>query len=233
LKLYLIPSFLAENTQNMIPQIVNEVLKETKYYLVENERTARRFIAAMDLGIIIQDLKFYILDKRTKRTSLPRLFEQIPNDQNVGILSEAGCPGIADPGAVAATWAHRNNIEVIALPGPSSIFLALMASGFSGQNFTFRGYIPLKDPEREQFFKDIISAVEKEGATQLFMETPYRNEHLLNDLLKNLPADMQLSIAANLTAPDQLVKTMPVKIWKKQKPQLRKVPAIFSVGVIN
>lgn len=231
MKIYLIPSFLAENTQNMLPTIISDVIKETNFYLVENERTARRFISALDVGVNVRELRLFVLDKRTKPAQLTRIFQQIPKGSNVGILSEAGCPGIADPGAKAVAWAHKNNMDVIALPGPSSIFLALMASGFSGQHFTFHGYVPLKNPERQHFFKSLIEAVGGNGATQLFMETPYRNENLLNDLLKNLPPDMMLSIAANLTAPNEFVKTLPVKVWRKQKPQLRKVPAIFSVGI--
>ena len=231
MKIYLIPSYIADETQNMIPPIISEVIGATKYYLVENERTARRYISSLNVGVNVRDLRFFILDKRTKPNSLKKVFEMIPDDANVGIISEAGCPGIADPGAKAVSWAHKNHIEIIALPGPSSIFLALMASGFSGQNFSFHGYVPLKDPERQQFFKMLVNEVGKKGSTQIFMETPYRNEQLLNDLLGNLPPDMLLSVSANLTAPDQFVKTMPIKKWKREKPQLRKVPAIFSVGV--
>lgn len=231
MKLYLIPSYLADETQNMMPPIISEVLKTTTYYLVENERTTRRFISSLNLGINVRDLRFFILDKRTKHSSLKKVFGMIPQEANVGVISEAGCPGIADPGAKAVSWAHKNRIEVIALPGPSSIFLALMASGFSGQNFSFHGYIPLKNPERMQFFTMLIKEVTNKGATQIFMETPYRNEQLLNDLLNNLPEDMLLSVAANLTAPNQFVKTMPVRRWKKEKPQIRKIPSIFSVGI--
>ena len=161
---------LAQDTQNYLPEIITEIVSNTEYYLVENERTARRFIASLNTSQNIRDLRFYVLDKRSKPRQLNDIFSKIPDTANVGVISEAGCPGIADPGALAVSYAHQNNIEVIALPGPSSIFLALMSSGFSGQQFSFHGYIPLKNPRRNGFLQKISEKVIKKGETQIFME---------------------------------------------------------------
>lgn len=232
MKLFLIPSFLANDTQNYLPTIIKETISTTSYFLVENERTARRFISALNTGQNVRDLNFFRLDKRTKYRDLTEIFTKIPSNENVGVISEAGCPGIADPGALAVSWAHQKNIEVIALPGPSSIFLALMSSGFSGQQFAFHGYIPLKNPQRNNFLQKISEMVSKKGETQIFMETPYRNEQLFNDLIKELNPETLLCIASNLTAPDQFVKTQTVKLWKNKKPAIQKIPTIFLIGVI-
>ncbi|UZR95542.1 SAM-dependent methyltransferase [Chondrinema litorale] len=221
---------LAQDTQTYLPEIITKIVSNTEYYLVENERTARRFIASLNTSQNIRDLHFYVLDKRSKPRQLNDIFAKIPDTANIGVISEAGCPGIADPGALAVSYAHQKDIEVIALPGPSSIFLALMSSGFSGQQFTFHGYIPLKNPQRSGFLQKISEKVIKKGETQIFMETPYRNDQLFKDLLTGLHPDMQLCIAANLTAPDQFVKTLSVKQWKKQKLDINKKPAIFLIG---
>ncbi|MEM1137132.1 MAG: SAM-dependent methyltransferase [Bacteroidota bacterium] len=233
MKLFLIPNLIAENTYHYLPPIIKEIIEKTTYYLVENEKSARRFISSLGTNHNIRDLQFFRLDKRTKANDLVTIFEKIPSNRNVGVISEAGCPGIADPGAIAVAMAHTKNIPVIALPGPSSIFLALMSSGFSGQQFAFHGYIPNKNPEKNIFLKRITERLQKNNETQIFMETPYRNEQLLKDLLQYLSPETQLCIAANLTAPDQIVKTFPVKLWKRQKPKLHKLPTIFLIGNIG
>ena len=228
--LYLIPSVIAENTEKeVIPPQVLTICRYTKYYLVENIRTARRFISSLQLGITISDLQFSVLEKKTPDTDVPGLLQPLLEGENIGIISEAGCPGVADPGARAVAWAHKNHIRVVPLVGPSSILLALMSSGFSGQRFAFHGYLPVKVPERVQAFKQLEREAQG-GQTQIFMETPYRNNQLLSDLLQHCRAGTHLCIARGVSGEQEFIRTLTIAEWRKQKPDLHKVPTIFLLG---
>ena len=230
MQLYLIPTFLAPDTASQVlsPQ-VHEVIANTDYFFVENIRTARRFISELKLGKVIDQLHFYELNKDTSEAEVISYFKQIPYSQDIGVISEAGCPGVADPGALAVKVAHRFGCRVVPLVGPSSILLALMASGMSGQSFVFHGYLPIEKPAKIQKIKQLEQNVQK-GQSQIFMETPYRNNQLLADLLANCRNDTLLCIAANLTASDELVKTQTIQQWKASPPDLHKKPTIFIIG---
>ena len=228
--LYLIPSVIADNTAGQVitPQ-VKEICFHTKNYLAENIRTARRFISSLELGITIDELSFAVLEKKTPDAEIPDLMQPLFRGLNVGIISEAGCPGVADPGARAVAAAHKQGIRVVPLVGPSSILLALMASGFSGQQFAFHGYLPLKSPERGKVIKQLEKDAQS-GQSQIFMETPYRNNQLLADLLQICQPNTQICIARGVTGDGEFIRTMPVAQWRKQKPDLHKIPTIFLLG---
>ena len=230
--LYLIPSVIAENTEKQVitPQI-REICQYTKIYLAENIRTARRFISSLELGVTISDLEFFLLDKKTPETELPELLKPLLNGEDVGVISEAGCPGVADPGSAAVAFAHRKGIRVVPLTGPSSILLALMASGFSGQSFTFHGYLPLKVQERIKAVKELEREAQK-GQTQIFMETPYRNIHLLSDILEHCRPATLLCIAGGVTGENELIRTLTIAQWRKEKPDLHKIPSLFLFGKV-
>ncbi|SIS52058.1 SAM-dependent methyltransferase [Belliella pelovolcani] len=233
-KLYLIPSILAADTSLTImsPQI-KEVVKNTKYYLVEELRTARRYISSLKLGLVIEDLHFEILNKKTRTAQLQQLMQPILNGEDMGIISEAGCPGIADPGAVAVAWAHEKGIQVVPLSGPSSMFLALMGSGFNGQSFAFHGYLPIDKKDRAQAIKNLEAESIKMNRTQIFMETPFRNNQVLEDLKTQLHPNTKLCIAKNLTASDEVIVTKTIQDWKKSKIDLHKIPTVFIIYAGN
>jgi 16S rRNA (cytidine1402-2'-O)-methyltransferase len=232
-KLYLIPNVLAENTapQVITPQ-VREVIKNTSYFLVENARTARRFISSLKLKITIENLNMEILDKKTKEHQVKQLMAPVFRGHDMGVISEAGCPGIADPGALAVTFAHQKGIQVIPLSGPSSMFLALMGSGFNGQSFAFLGYIPIDKKSRTEAIREIERDSFKYGRTQIFMETPFRNNPLLEDLKNTLHPNTKLCIAKNLTGADEFIQTKTIGEWKKTKIDLHKVPTVFLIYAV-
>ncbi|WP_373400349.1 SAM-dependent methyltransferase [Algoriphagus halophilus] len=227
-KLFLIPNVLAENTANEVisPQI-KEVVKHTKVYLVENLRTARRYISSLKLGVNIEEIHMEILDKKTKPEMINRLMQPLLNGADMGIISEAGCPGIADPGALAVAHAHVKGIQVVPLSGPSSMFLALMGSGFSGQSFAFHGYLPIDRKERAAALKALESESLREKRAQIFMETPFRNNQMLEDCLRTLSSNTKLCIAKNITAKDELILTKTIGEWKKLQIDLHKIPTVF------
>ncbi|WP_297336534.1 SAM-dependent methyltransferase [Algoriphagus sp.] len=227
-KLFLIPNILAENTADQVitPQ-VREVIAHTKVFLVENLRTARRYISSLKLGVNLEEVHMEILDKNTPPESINRLLQPLFNGADVGILSEAGCPGIADPGALAVAHAHTRGIQVVPLSGPSSMFLALMGSGFSGQSFAFHGYLPIDKKERAAALKKLEAESLREKRAQIFMETPFRNNQLLEDLTRTLSSQTKLCIAKNLTASDQVIQTKTVLDWKKSPIDLHKIPTVF------
>jgi len=227
-KLYLIPTSLAENSSDKIltPKL-QEVIKKIDYFLVENARTARRFISSLKLSIDIEKLQFEVLDKKTKSEDVNHLCSPLLTGIDIGVLSEAGCPGIADPGSAAVSFAHQHNINVIPMVGPSSIFLALMASGFNGQSFTFHGYLPIDKPKRSQAIKSLEKDAFKKRQTQIFMETPYRNNLLLTDILRVCQQNTRLCIAKNITGGDEQIRTKTIKEWRKSNIDLHKIPAVF------
>jgi 16S rRNA (cytidine1402-2'-O)-methyltransferase len=231
-KLYLIPTVLAENSAEKIINLeTREIVKNTKYYLVENVRTARRFISSLKLGITIEDLQFEILDKKTKPAELERIMKPLFAGVDVGVMSEAGCPGIADPGSAAVAYAHEKKIQVVPLTGPSSMFLALMGSGFNGQSFAFHGYLPIDKQDRINAIKQLEGESARHNKTQIFMETPFRNNHLLEDLKSTLSPHTKLCIAKNLTGSDEFIQTKTIQDWRKTKLDLHKVPVVFILYV--
>ncbi len=228
-KLFLIPTTIAEDTSKaVIPPHVLSSLKDIQFFLVENARTARRYLSSLKIYDSIELLTIQVLDKETKETELGSLMAPLLAGSNMGIISESGCPGIADPGALAVEFAHRNHIQVVPLVGPSSILLALMASGLNGQSFAFHGYLPVDAKEAAKAIKDFERESSIKHQTQLFIETPYRNNQLLDHLLNSLKPTSLVSIAVDLTGQNQFIQTKTVKDWKLEKPTLPKEPAIFS-----
>ncbi len=230
-QLYLIPSIIAPDSADVIPEQTKKIIKDLDYFLVENIRSARRFISSLKLEIQIDALQFELYDKRTTFDDIYTLLTPISKGIDGGIISEAGCPGIADPGALAVEGAHQLGISVIPLVGPSSIFLALMGSGLNGQSFSFTGYLPIDQNERTKRIKHLESIVIKSGQSQIFMETPYRNEALFNSMLETCNPNTRLCVAAGLTSPTEVIKTLTIANWKKQSIVLNKIPTIFILGV--
>ena len=224
----MIPTVLADNTAHWVisPQ-VQEVIANTKIFLVENPRSARRYISSLKLGINIEELHMEVLDKDTLPEQVSRLMMPLLNGADIGVISEAGCPGIADPGALAVAYAHQKGIQVVPISGPSSMFLALMGSGFSGQSFAFHGYLPIDKKERASALKKLEQESVREKRAQLFMETPFRNNQLLADALASLSPQTKLCIAKNLTAADELIQTKTIADWKNLPLDLHKVPTVF------
>lgn len=229
--LYLIPMTLGDSELNtVIPEHHRDIIHSTSHFIVENVRTARRFLKKVDREIDIDSLQFYELNKHTDRNKLHSYLHPINENHHVGIMSEAGCPGIADPGAEVVRIAHEQNIRVVPLVGPSSILLAMMASGMNGQNFAFNGYLPIKKGEKSKQVKYLENRIYTENQSQLFIEAPYRNLQLLDDLLTNCQPKTRLCIACDITLESEFIKTMPIADWKRNKPDIQKRPAIFILG---
>lgn len=226
--LFLIPTVLAPGTSGQVlaPQ-VRETIGRLDYFFTENVRTARRFISELKTGRAIDDITFYELHKDTPERETAAHLQRLSEGLDAGVLSEAGCPGVADPGAVAVRLAHRLGIRVAPLVGPSSILLALMGSGFSGQSFAFHGYLPIDRGERARAVRQLEKEALQKDQTQIFMETPYRNNQLLEELLRTCGPQTPLCIASQLTAPDQIIRTLTVREWQQQPPDLHKKPTVF------
>lgn len=226
-KLYLIPSTIGETTvDQVIPLFNRSVINKIRHYIVENERTARRSLIKMGIECAIDDLEFFVLNKHTKKEDIPEFLRKAETN-DLGLLSEAGVPAVADPGSEIVCLAHQKKIEVIPLVGPSSILLALMASGLNGQNFAFAGYLPVQKAERIHRIRQLEYRSKTENQTQLFIETPYRNNQLLEDILDVCTPATQLCIATDITTEDSFIKTKDIQVWKKKKPDLNKRPTIF------
>ncbi|MDR2909799.1 MAG: SAM-dependent methyltransferase [Bacteroidales bacterium] len=231
-KLFLIPNVLSDgNWQNVLPVSVFNAINETQYFIAENVRTVRRFLKHINHEIDIDALNFFELNKFTPPEDLPGLLKPVEMGFNTGIISDAGCPGIADPGADIVKIAHRKNIQVVPLVGPSSVLLALMASGLNGQNFAFNGYLPIKPYERTKVISILERKAKSENQTQIFIETPYRNKQLIADLLKSCQPSTMLCIAANITGKNEFIITKSVGEWKDTVPDLNKQPVIFLLGL--
>jgi 16S rRNA (cytidine1402-2'-O)-methyltransferase len=225
----MVPNVIAEGTQQkVIPLSVVEALKSIHYFLVEDLRTARRYLSSLKIYESIESLQLDVLNKDTKENELAELMKPLFAGNDLGIISESGCPGVADPGAIAVGYAHQKNIQVVPLVGPSSILLALMASGLNGQKFAFHGYLPVDAKEAAKIIKELERESEQKNQTQLFIETPYRNNQVLGHLLNTLKADTLLSIALEVTGAKEFIQTKAVKEWKINTPSLPKEPAIFS-----
>lgn len=226
--LYLIPVTLGETPiDKVLPTYNRDIILGIKYFIVENIRSARRFLKKVDSNIDIDSLTFYELNKHTNPEQIENYLNPIFNGASVGIISEAGCPAIADPGADIVNIAQRKNCNVVPLVGPSSILLSLMASGFNGQSFAFQGYLPVDNNERIKKMKMLEQRIYKENQTQIFIETPYRNQKIVEDLIKTCAPTTKLCIAMDITCEGEYIKTLPVKSWSKQIPNMDKIPCIF------
>ena len=230
--IFLIPAYLSDESpiDYFAPSIKEYILK-TDYFFVENEKTARKVIKFFAPEKKQSDLKLFILDKYSESNDLKEAQKLMKSGQDFGLLSEAGLPCIADPGNLMVKWCHENNIKVIPINGPSSIILALISSGFNGQEFTFHGYLPIDKEQKKKQILFLENQVQKSGYSQIFMETPYRNNQLLEDLIKFLNPNTKLCIAANINHPtEEFIKTLKISDWKNKKPELHKIPAVFVLG---
>ena len=229
-KLYLIPTTLGEmNADDVLPQTIKRAIDFIDIYIVENEKTARKSIKIVHADKKQSELKLFLLNKHTDSKEHLEFIKPLLEGHNVGLMSEAGCPGVADPGAVIVKIAHEKGIQVVPLVGPSSILLALMASGMNGQSFTFNGYLPIDKSEKKQALKGLEKLSFDKNQSQLFIETPYRNNKLFEDILQTLQPNTLLCVACDITLPSEYIKTMTVNLWKKQKVDLHNRPCIFII----
>ncbi|MFT4071885.1 MAG: SAM-dependent methyltransferase [Dysgonamonadaceae bacterium] len=227
---YLIPVTLGETTvEKVLPSYNREIILKINYFIVENIRSARRFLKKTEPSIDIDSLTFFELNKHTDVHQINNYLDPIKGGFDIGIISEAGCPAIADPGAAIVEIAQKKNIRVIPLVGPSSILMSLMGSGFNGQSFAFHGYLPIDASERTRRIKQLEQRIYQEDQTQIFIETPYRNEKLLKDLVQSCSPSTRLCIAVNITCEDEFIKTLPVKEWGKKTPDFIKKPCVFLI----
>jgi 16S rRNA (cytidine1402-2'-O)-methyltransferase len=228
--LYLFPVTLGETEISLvIPAFNVELIKSINLFIAEDAKNARRFLKQCGYPDISK-AEILLLNEHTKNSELPSLINELSNGKNIGLLSDAGCPGIADPGAEVVRLAHQKNIKVVPLVGPSSIVLSIMASGFNGQNFAFNGYLPIEKPARSKKIKELEQLVYKTNQAQYFIETPYRNVSLFDDLLSNLNPGTLLFLGINITTASEKIITFTVAEWKKApKPEINKVPAVFGI----
>ena len=230
-KLYLLPVPLGDDAEpnTVLPETVARSIEFIDHYIVENEKTARRFIKAILPSKKQPELKLSVLNKHTQPSEHAFFLQPCMEGHNVGLMSEAGCPGVADPGAAIVKLAHEKNIQVVPLVGPSSILLAMMASGMNGQSFAFNGYLPIDKGDKKNALKNFEKLSQDRNQSQLFIETPYRNNKLTEDLLQILSPQTHLCIAADITLPSEFIKTKTVAQWKKEKPDLHNRPCIFII----
>jgi 16S rRNA (cytidine1402-2'-O)-methyltransferase len=227
-KLILIPINIAEgNQKSLLTEQVKNELKDIRFFLAENIRTARRYLSSLQIYDSIETLDFQVLDKDTSMETVRTLMKPMLAGHTIGVLSESGCPGIADPGALAVRVAHEHSIKVVPLVGPSSILLALMASGLNGQRFAFQGYLPVETQALIAAIKDFERESRQKNQTQIFIETPYRNKSLLHALLKNLSGNTLLTVALDITGADEFIRTASVKKWQEQTIEVPKLPAVY------
>ncbi|MGH2649021.1 MAG: SAM-dependent methyltransferase [Ginsengibacter sp.] len=224
--IYLIPSFLSEDSVETVPLYVLNAVKNCQVIFAENERTTRRFLKRMSKEIVIDNFEWFTIHK-SEQEQIDTFRQKIKEEKNIAIISEAGCPGVADPGQILVKEAQKMNITIKPLVGPSAILLALMASGLNGQHFCFEGYLPIDSFERSKKIKHLEEESSKKNCTQIFIETPYRNNKLLETVLQNCKDQTQLCVAAELTSPNELIKTKTISEWKKEKTDLHKKPVIF------
>lgn len=230
--LYLIPVTIGETSINQVlPSYNHDVICGIRHFIVENVRSARRFLKKVDKTIDIDALVFYELNRHTDRNFIGAYLEPLRNGEAVGIISEAGCPAIADPGADVVAIAQSLGLRVVPLVGPSSILMALMASGFNGQSFAFNGYLPVEGAQRIRAVKKLEGKVQSENQTQIFIETPYRNTKMIETLLSALSPRTRLCVAAGITCAEEFIRTRTVADWKKSEiPDISRIPAIFLLG---
>ena len=231
-KLYMIPCPIGEGEPyDVLPQSNRAVIASLDYFIVENVRSARRFLSRAGIGKPIDGLRFVECNEHTRPEELPDMIRPLLDGTDAGFVSEAGVPGVADPGAEVAALCHAHGIAVVPLVGPSSILLSLMASGQNGQSFAFNGYLPVKQPERGRAIGALERRALGEGQSQIFIEAPYRNARMLEDLLASLSPRTRLTVAADVTAPGELIRTLTVEQWRRAaRPDINKRPAIFIIG---
>lgn len=226
--LYLVPTTLGENEPlEVLPISVKKVIEEVDRFIVENEKTARRFIKRISPRKPQDSLEIYKLDKYADKLEVRTYLDVCLQGHSIGLISEAGVPAIADPGAEIVKLAHEKGIKVVPLVGPSSIIMAMMSSGLNGQNFAFNGYLPIDSSERKRAVKSLERLSKDKNQSQIFIETPYRNEKMFTDLKQSLTPSTKLCIACNITMPDEYIKTYEIMEWKRRNPDLHKKPTIF------
>ena len=229
--LYLVPNTLGNpDTSLTIPESIKGRVSAISLFIVENLRNARRYLKSLNREINIDSLTFFELNEHTAPEKIPSFLNQVEQGMDAAIISEAGVPGVADPGAAVVRVAHEKGIRVVPLTGPSSILLALMASGLNGQSFCFHGYLPVKRPERIKKIRELEQMAIRKEETQLFIEAPYRNDALLTDILDNCHPSTRLCIAADITLDSEFIYTLTAGEWKKKKPALHKRPVLFLIG---
>ncbi len=226
--LYLFPVPMGEGrAADVLPARNIELLKGIRHFVVENVRSARRFLRAASRDIVIDDLSFTELSEHTPASEVAAMLAPLEAGEPVGVVSEAGCPAVADPGADLVAEAQRRGFKVVPLTGPSSIIMSLMGSGFNGQSFAFLGYLPIEAPARAAAMHDMERNVRRLRQTQIFIETPYRNNRLIDELIRRLPPDMLLCVASDITGPRESIVTLPLAAWRKRKYDYSKIPTIF------
>lgn len=227
--LYLLPVTLTEGGEpkDVMPRYNIEVARRVKYFIVENLRTARRCLKRMDRDIDIDSLTFFVLDEHTSPGDVEGMLAPMAEGHDMAVMSEAGCPAVADPGADAVAEAQRHGYRVVPLVGPSSILMALMGSGFNGQTFAFAGYLPVEAKERQHTLRDMERRIRNERQTQIFIETPYRNNKLIEELARTLPQDLLLCVASDITGPRQSIMTRSLSYWRRATYDYAKTPTIF------
>lgn len=230
-EIFMIPTLLGGDCANKV--IPSDVIAQTvnlRYFIVENIKAARRYLRKIDRSFPIDESTFFILNKKTDASEIHKFLKPTFEGHDIGVMSEAGCPGVADPGAAVVSIAHEKRIKVSPLVGPSSILLTVMGSGFSGQNFAFHGYLPKDRKDRIKALRNFESDTKRSGGTNLFMDTPFRNMNVLEDLLNELADETQLCIACNLTLPDENIQSMSVAKWRENAYDLSKKPTMFAIG---
>ena len=226
--LYLIPVTLGDTEHSrVLPSYNREVILSLKHFIVENVRTSRRFLKKAEPTIVIDDLSFVELNEHTSPEDISGMLAPMDAGESIGVMSEAGCPAVADPGADVVALAQRKGYRVVPLVGPSSILMSLMASGFNGQSFAFHGYLPVEASKRSERIKVLEARMYAENETQIFIETPYRNNKLLEEFIRVCRPSTRLCVASDITCEDEYIHTRPVKDWAKKMPDLHKKPAIF------
>ncbi len=229
-KLYLIPTTLGDNAPlEVLPISVKKVIEDVTIFIVENEKSARRFIKKISPKKSQPSLELFLLNKFTQAIELPEFLTPCIAGKDVGLLSEAGCPGVADPGAEIVKLAHEKDIQVVPLVGPSSILMAIMSSGLNGQSFAFNGYLPIDKNERKKEIKRLERLSFEQNQSQIFIETPYRNNKMLEDICTSVSADTNVCVACDITLQTEFIKTLPAKIWAKKIVDLHKRPTIFII----
>lgn len=229
-KIYLLPVALGDNAFESVPDYVKKACMQLNHFVVEDERTARRYLRASGFTKSFDEVSLTVLNEHTPKEAVSALLQPCRDGHDIGIMSEAGCPGVADPGAQLVRLAHKEGFKVVPMVGPSSILLALMASGMNGQQFAFHGYLPVDQPLQKKKIKEMEQMVLRSGQTQIFMETPYRNMRLFQSVMETCLPDTQFCVACDLTLPGEYIHSASVKSWKHEKPELHKRPAIFLLG---
>ena len=230
-KLYIIPIPISESDYaKVLPNFTVDIAKNLRCFVVEKTKTARRFLRKIDKTFPIDNSLFFELNKHNNYEFEAEVIQRLKDGEDVGLMSEAGYPGIADPGSAVVQKAHQNNIKVVSLIGPSSLFLALATSGLNGQGFTFNGYLPKNESDRVKKIKDLVHTIQRNNYAQIFIETPYRNQPMFNDVLKYASNDILFTVAIDITGDKELIKTKSIEQWKKENFNLPKEPCVFILG---